>query len=171
MTRIRLMALMILALAFPASAQIMQVQQAKPAPMVILPVIPAPSAQSQTGELNFDPALDPDKARALIAKLRAQKRDLRDQMAVTLGDLQMARAALDEVTRLGGSAVMAQCVSAELSRRTDGGGEENCAASGYHCSPVEGTCRRQCTSSDQCAGGFVCDIGAARCVVPVTSDD
>jgi aminopeptidase N len=58
-----------------------------------------------------------------------------------------------------------------LSRRTDGGGEENCEASGYLCAPVEGTCRRSCTSSDQCAGGFVCDIGAARCVVPTASDD
>ncbi len=171
MTRIRLMALMFLALAIPASAQIMQIQNVQPRPMVIVPVMPAPSVQSQTGELSFDPALDPDKARALIAKLRAQKRELRDQMALTLGDLQAARTALDEITRPGGSGVMAQCVSADLSRRTDGGGEENCAASGYHCSPVEGTCRRQCTSSTQCAGGFVCDIGAARCVVPPTSDD
>ncbi|MEO7365812.1 MAG: hypothetical protein ABIW03_05795 [Sphingomicrobium sp.] len=171
MIRIRLLVAMILALAIPASAQVMQVQPMPPRPMVIVPQIPAPSAQSQTGELTFDPALDPDKARALIAKLRPQKRELREQMVVTLADLQAARTALDDVVGAGGKAVLGQCVSAELSRRSDGGGEENCTASGYTCSPVEGTCRRQCTSTTQCAGGFVCDIGAARCVVPPTSDD
>lgn len=171
MTCIRLLALMALALAIPAAAQVIQVQRIEPRPMVVVPVIPPPSAQSQSGDLSFDPALDPDKARALIAKLRSEKRALRDQMTMTLGDLQTARMTIDEITRAGGSLVRAQCVSAQLSRRTDGGGEENCAASGYNCSAVEGTCRRQCTSSDQCAGGFVCDIGAARCVVPMTSDN
>jgi hypothetical protein len=106
-----------------------------------------------------------------IAKLQARNRELKKQMGLTLGDLQALRTQLDEMTRAGGSLVRAQCVSASLSRRTDGAGEENCAASGYTCGPVEGTCRRSCTSSDQCAGGFVCDIGAARCVVPTTSDD
>ena len=166
MTRFRLLALIVLALAFPAAAQMMQVQR----PQVAAPVIMV-APQASSNQLSIDPANDPDRARALIAKLRSEKRALRDQMAVTLSDLQAARSALDEITRPGGSAVMAQCVSADLSRRTDGGGEENCAASGYHCAPVEGTCRRQCTSSDQCAGGFVCDIGAARCVVPVPSDE
>jgi hypothetical protein len=170
MTRIRLLALMVLALAIPAAAQVMQVQPVQPLPMVV-PVIPAPSPQASTGDLSFDPALDPDRARALIAKLRAEKRALRDQMTVTLGDLQQARTVIDEMTRAGGTLVRAQCVSDSLSRRTDGGGEENCSASGYTCSAVEGTCHRQCTTSNQCAGGFVCDIGAARCIVPPASDD
>ena len=174
MTRIRLLALMVLALAIPAAAQVMQVQPVQVQPVqprqVVVPVIAVPQ-QSQPSELSFDPALDPERARALIAKLRTEKRALREQMALTLGDLQQARTAIDEMTRAGGSLVRAQCVSDTLSRRTDGGGEENCAASGYTCAAVEGTCRRQCTSSLQCAGGFVCDIGAARCVVPVTSDD
>jgi hypothetical protein len=173
MTRVRLLALVVLALAIPATAQVLQVQRpiaVQPvAPPVVQPVIAVPP--TAPGELSFDPALDPDRARALIAKLRAEKRALRDQMAVTLGDLQNARTTIDEMTRAGGSLVRAQCVSPALSRRTDGGGEENCAASGYTCGAVEGTCLRQCTSTLQCAGGFVCDIGAARCVVPVTSDD
>jgi len=171
MTRIHVLALMVLALAIPAAAQVMQVQLPQVQRPQVAPPVILVAPQAQTGELSFDPALDPDKARALIAKLRGEKRALRDQMAVTLGDLQTARSTIDEMTRAGGSLVLAQCVSASLSRRTDGGGEENCAASGYNCSAVEGTCRRQCTSSDQCAGGFVCDIGAARCVVPVTSDE
>jgi hypothetical protein len=130
-----------------------------------------PPTQPQPGAANIDPAMTPETARAAIAKLRARNLELKRQMQMTLGDLQALRTQLDEMTRSGGSLVRAQCVSDSLSRRTDGGGEENCSASGYSCSPVEGTCRRSCTSSDQCAGGFVCDIGAARCVVPTTSDD
>jgi hypothetical protein len=137
--------------------------------------VTTPPATIQTvapqGPQSFDPAMTPETARAAIAKLQARNRELKKQMGLTLGDLQALRTQLDELTRAGGSLVRAQCISASLSRRTDGAGEENCAASGYTCGPVEGTCRRSCTSSDQCAGGFVCDIGAARCVVPATSDD
>jgi hypothetical protein len=132
---------------------------------------PANQTIAPQGPQSFDPAMTPETARAAIAKLQARNRELKKQMGLTLGDLQALRTQLDEMTRAGGSLVRAQCVSASLSRRTDGAGEENCAASGYTCGPVEGTCRRSCTSSDQCAGGFVCDIGAARCVVPTTSDD
>ena len=168
MKTIRLLALMALALGIPASAQVMRVQPIQQRP-VVAPVIAVP--QSQPSDLSFDPALDPERARAVIAKLKAEKRALREQMTLTLGDLQQARSTLDEMTSRGGSLVRAQCVSDSLSRRTDGGGEENCSASGYTCSAVEGTCHRQCSTSNQCAGGFVCDTGAARCVVPVTSDE
>lgn len=132
---------------------------------------PPPTAQTQPGAANFDPAMTPETARAAIAKLRTKNLELKKQMQLTLGDLQALRTQLDEMTRKGGSLVHAQCVSESLSRRSDGGGEENCAASGYTCAPVEGTCRRSCSSSDQCAGGFVCDVGAGHCVVPTTSDD
>lgn len=153
------------ALAVPVFAQISPMK-------IVRPVTPPPVAQVQPqgSELTFDPALDPDRARALIAKLQAKNRDLRNQMGVTLGDLQAVRAQLDEMTKAGGSLVRAQCVSDTLSRRTDGTGEENCAASGYTCSAVEGTCHRQCTSTSQCSAGFVCDIPAAHCVVPPTDE-
>ena len=131
MKRIRLLALMVLVLAIPAAAQVMQVQRIESRPMIV-PVLPAPSAQTQSGDLSFDPALDPDKARALIAKLRSEKRALRDQMTVTLGDLQQARTVIDEMTRAGGTLVRAQCVSDSLSQRTDGGGEENCSVERLH---------------------------------------
>jgi hypothetical protein len=169
MTPIRLVLSMVLALAIPASAQVVPVQPVQPRQLVV-PVIAVPQRSQPSSELSFDPALDPERARALIAKLRAEKRSLRDQMAVSLADLQQARTVIDEMTRAGGSLVRAQCVSETLSRNT-AGAEENCAASGYTCGSVEGTCRRQCTSSLQCAGGFVCDIGAARCIVPPVSDD
>lgn len=158
---------LIAAAAVPALGQI-RIQN------VVRPVTAPPAATTQTQPQNvstFDPAMTPETARAAIAKLRAKNLELKKQMQLTLGDLQALRTQLDEMTRAGGSLVRAQCVSETLSRRTDGGGEENCAASGYLCAPVEGTCRRSCTSSAQCAAGFVCDIGAAHCVVPPTSDD
>src|SRR5215212_7437597 len=121
MTPVRLLALMALALGIPASAQVMRVQPIQVQRPVVAPVLTVP--QSQPGELSFDPALDPEKARAAIAKLKAEKRALREQMTLTLGDLQQARSTIDEMTRLGGSLVHAQCVSDSLSRRSDGGGE------------------------------------------------
>lgn len=157
------------ALAVPAIAQIAPVR-------IIRPVDPPPQVQNiqvtpQDQQLTFDVANDPERAKALIAKLRATNRELRGQMALTLGDLQSLRTQLDEITRAGGSLVRAQCVSATLSRRTDGAGEENCAASGYMCASVEGTCHRQCTTSNMCAPGFLCDTSVSRCVPPPRGDD
>ena len=100
MKRIRLLAVMVVSLAIPAAAQVMQVQRIQPPPVVV-PVLPAPTASRSLATCPFDPALDPDKARALIAKLRTEKRALRDRMAVTLGDLQNARTVIDEMTRAG----------------------------------------------------------------------
>lgn len=155
------------ALAVPAIAQIstIRVQQVPP-PTPQINVATPPTGD----QLTFDVANDPEKARALIASLRAKNRELKTQMGLTLGDLQALRAELDEMTRAGGSLVHAQCVSDTLSRRTDGGGEENCAASGYTCASVEGTCHRSCTVSTQCSAGFVCDTSISRCVVPSTGE-
>ena len=167
MTRNWLLGLLALILVTPALAQVINVPR-MPRPVVVQPIQVQPV--SPTDAPAFDPALTPETARAAIDKLKARNRELRQQMTVTLGDLQTVRTQLDEITRAGGSLVRAQCVSDALSRRTDGGGEENCHASGYVCGGVEGTCMRQCSTSNQCAPGFVCDTGAARCVVPPTGD-
>lgn len=153
--------------AVPVIGQITPVQIRRPAP-VIAPVTPVQQAPGNPGAI--EPWMTPESAKAAIEKLQARNRELKGQMAVTLSDLQSVRTQLDEMTRAGGSLVRAQCVSPALSRRTDGGGEENCNASGYVCGEVEGTCKRQCNTSNDCATGFVCDIGAARCVVPPTGD-
>ena len=167
MRRIHLILTLAALAAVPALAQ-MQVFIPKPAPAQTAP----PQIQMSPQQApTFDPALTPETARAAIAKLQARNKELRGQMAVTLGDLQAVRTQLDEMTRAGGMLVHAQCASPELSRRTDGGGEENCSASGYACSAVEGTCFRQCSTTTQCAGGFVCDTSASRCVVPTSGDD
>lgn len=170
MPRKLILSLLALLIALPALAQFQMLPPVVAQPVTLPPQAVEQVAVSPSDPASFDPALTPDTARAAIAKLHARNRELRGQMAVTLGDLQAARATIDEMTSAGGSLVRAQCVSATLSRNT-AGAEENCAASGYNCSAVEGTCRRVCTSSDQCTGGFVCDIGAARCVVPPTGDD
>jgi hypothetical protein len=94
---------------------------------------------------------------------------LRDQLAVTLADLQNLRARLDDMTRAGGSLVTAQCTSDTISRNT-AGASEDCAASGYTCAAVSGLCHRSCTSTTMCSAGFVCDIPAARCVPPPVGD-
>jgi len=149
-----------------AQIQIMQMPQSPPEP-VVAPAPAAPQIQmvAPSEMPTFDPASTPETARAEMTRLQNRIRDLRGQLAVTLGDLQALRTQLDEMTRAGGSLVRAMCVSPTLSRNT-AGAEENCAASGYTCASVEGTCHRQCTSTDQCAAGFVCDIGERRCVVP-----
>jgi hypothetical protein len=152
--------------AVPVIAQIQPIRVQRPVP--VAPVTEVQQSSSNAGVI--EPWMTPDTAKAAIEKLQARNRELKGQMSVTLSDLQNVRTQLDEITRSGGSLVRAQCASASLSRRTDGGGEENCYASGYVCGDVEGTCKRQCSTSNDCAPGFVCDTGAARCVVPSTGD-
>lgn len=154
------------AAAVPVLAQISPVQIKRPAP-IIAPVTPI---QQSSNAGVIEPWMTPETAKAAIEKLQARNRELKGQMSLTLADLQAVRTQLDEITRAGGSLVRAQCASPALSRRTDGGGEENCHASGYVCGEVEGTCKRQCSTSNDCAPGFACDTGAARCVVPPTGD-
>ena len=172
--RRRLVILTLAALAaVPALAQFQVVLPPPPAPEPVVQQAPAaPQIQmaipSETP--TFDPASTPDTARAAIKRLQDRIRELRGQMAVTLGDLQVLRTQLDETTRAGGSLVRAVCSSPALSRNT-AGAEENCYASGYTCGAVEGTCFRQCTSSSQCAPGFSCDIGAAHCILPPTGEE
>ncbi|QIL01394.1 hypothetical protein G7078_00345 [Sphingomonas sinipercae] len=149
--------------AVPALAQVVPVKILRP----VAPGVQVRQIQQAPGynPVLVDPANDPDRARALIAKLQKDKRAMREKMQTTLLELQNARTTIDEMTRVGGSLVRAQCVSSTLSRTTSGV-EENCAASGYMCAGTEGTCHRSCTTSSQCAAGFVCDTGASRCVTP-----
>lgn len=153
-----------LAIAVPAIAQIVPgtiIQPVQPTFRISPIQLEMPSYKP----LTVDPAIDPERARALIAKLQKDKRAMRDKLQQTLVELQNARATLDEMTRVGGSLVRAQCASSTLSRTTSGI-EENCAASGYTCAAIEGTCHRSCTVTTQCAAGFVCDTAASRCVAP-----
>ena len=174
MPRKLFLSMLALLVALPVAAQIAPIRLPVMRPVTVEPVAPPvtsvePVMMPPADAPTFDVTNDPERARAYINKLRAEKRTLREQMTVTLGDLQNARTTIDEMTRLGGTLVRAQCVSETLSRTT-AGVSENCAASGYTCGGVEGTCRRVCTSSDQCSVGFVCDFNTARCGVPIYSD-
>ena len=159
----RLIAVVVAAmLTIPAIAQIAPIRINRPLPPQGMSQI---QVQTEYRPLLVDPANDPERARALISKLQKDKRAMREKAQQTLMELQNARYIIDEMTRQGGSLVRAQCVGDTLSRTT-AGAEENCAASGYTCAGSEGTCHRQCSSSKQCAPGFLCDTGAGRCVTP-----
>lgn len=147
--------------AIPALAQMTPMRIARPiAPPQVARVAPTPYSP-----LVVDPANDPERARALIAKLQKDKRAMRDKMQQALAQVQELTRTIDEMTRAGGSLVRAQCVSPTLSRTTSGV-EENCAASGYMCGGTEGTCLRSCSNSSQCASGYVCDTGPGKCIIP-----
>ena len=174
MPRKLLLSMLALLFALPVVAQIAPIRLPVMQPVTVEPVAPPvttvePVMMPPADAPTFDVTNDPERARAYINKLRAEKRALREQMTVTLGDLQNARTTIDEMTRLGGTLVRAQCVSETLSRTT-AGVSENCAASGYTCGGVEGTCFRQCTTSSQCSTGFTCDPGPARCIVQPESE-
>lgn len=145
-----------IAVSVPAIAQITPVQ---------IPRVTLPNQATQVDQMKVDVAQDPERARAYINKLQKDRREMREKMQRTLAELQNALSTIDEMTRVGGSLVRAQCASSTLSRTTSGV-EENCAASGYTCAPTEGTCHRSCNNTAQCAPGFVCDTGASRCVPP-----
>ena len=148
----------------PEVQQVQQVQQVQ-SPMMTVNL----SSDYGSKPVSFDPANDPDRARALIQQLRKDKLALRNQYMTTLGQYQEVLARIDEMTRMGGSLVTAHCEGL-LSVNT-AGASENCAASGYTCASVSGLCHRQCNVTSECAPSFVCDTGEHRCVVPAPADD
>lgn len=148
--RLRLVALFAALLVTPALAQVLQVQpiqpKIQPAPVLVVPSDPNAAEKIMTIE----------DAQKRIAQLQREKRELD-------GRLTEALATIDQWTSKGGSLVHAYCESEEVSR-SSAGATENCADSGYRCAPVEGTCRRTCNVTTDCAGYHVCDTAAHVCV-------
>ena len=154
--RIRLVALLAAILVTPALAQItMQ-------PVKIVPVVP-PAATIQQEPDAIEKVMTIEEAKAQIAKLRAERRDLNAKLTDSNAKLTEALTTIDNWTTKGGSLVHAYCESEEISR-SSAGASEDCSASGYRCSPVEGTCRRSCNVTTDCAGYHVCDTAAHVCV-------
>ena len=147
--RYRLAALLAAIVVTPALAQISMQPMPRP---VTLP--PAATVQQDPDAARKITTLE--DAQAQIAKLRAEKRDLDARLTEAL-------ATIDSWTKKGGSLVHAYCESEEMSR-SSAGASEDCSASGYRCSPVEGTCRRSCNVTTDCAGYHVCDTAAHVCV-------
>jgi hypothetical protein len=139
------LALLALVLVTPALAQ-MQVQR-MPRPMVVQPI-----PQELTVQPNSDVAdklMTVEEAKAVIARLRAEKRDIN-------GKLTEALATIEQMTKRGGSLVRAYCETPELSRNT-AGGSEGCGR--YKCGEVDGLCKKSCTVSEDCSSGYACDSG------------
>lgn len=151
--RLRLVALLTAIVVTPALAQVMQVQPIQQSvPVRIMP----PVAQQPADAV--EKIMTIEEARARIAQLQREKRELDGKLTETL-------ATLDQWTKKGGSLVHAYCEGEEMSRNS-AGEAENCAASGYSCAPVEGTCRHSCNVTTDCAGYHVCDTAAHVCVRP-----
>jgi hypothetical protein len=152
MTRIHLFVLAAAALITPVLSQVVPVQPVQ-RPADVRPPIVQP--QQRDADVRLD-TMTMEEAKATIARLNREKRELDARLSKSLADLQ-------QMTSRGGSLVRAYCESPILSRNT-AGASENCAASGYTCGAVDGLCRKQCTSTSHCAAKFTCDIQAAQCV-------
>jgi hypothetical protein len=126
--------------------------------------LPAP-APADSSAATLQPWMDPDRAKAAIEKLQADKHKLREQYRITLSEYQKTLAELDEMTRVGGSRVTAHCDG--LVSVTTAGASENCGASGYACNAVSGLCERSChqDSGTKCAPGYLCDE-TDHCALP-----
>lgn len=146
MTRLRLWALLALFLVTPAFAQLV--------PRIRLITPPPAMQQPDNSELQAN-LMTAEEARAKIAELNREKRELNARLAEAL-------ATIEQMTSRTGSLVKAYCESNTLSRNT-AGATENCADSGYVCGDVEGTCKRQCSTSRDCAITFTC-APDGRCV-------
>ena len=148
MTRIRWIGVAALLIVTPALAQVMTV------PRLSIPQVN--QVQTQDDDVSTAIVEDSERAKETILRLQREKRELNARLAEAL-------ATIDQYTTRGGSLVRAYCESDELSRST-AGATENCAESGYRCSPVEGTCRRTCNVTTDCAGYYVCDTARHVCV-------
>ena len=145
MTRAGLFGIAALLLVTPALAQVMTIKR-----------IPSPATEIQAQDQDLSAAIvqDPAKARETIARLYREKRELNARLTEAMATIQ-------QYSDRKGTLVKAYCESRELSRNT-AGATENCADSGYVCGEVEGTCKRSCNVSSECATNFTCDVG--RCI-------
>jgi hypothetical protein len=157
--RIRLIALLAAILVTPALAQMSMQPMQRPGTTVSLP----PAAVVQQDPDAATKVMTIEEAKAQIAKLRADNRDLTLKLSDSTAKLNETLATLTEWTQKTGSLVHAYCDGPTLSRSSAGASEE-CSTSGYACSPVEGTCRRSCNVTTDCAGYYVCDTAAHVCV-------
>jgi hypothetical protein len=134
--------------------------------LLLAPFAPAQTVQRIQPIQTVQPAPAKDASSQLAdrtAALEAQNRKLRASNLALKEENAALRARVDAMTTRGGSAVRAYCPTDSTSMNT-AGASADCGKSGYNCDPVSGLCRTTCQTSDMCAGGFTCDVGAARCV-------
>jgi hypothetical protein len=102
-----------------------------------------PMAVPNINAIQIDYKQQYEKEREKNQQLRNENAGLQSQLA--------------EWTRKGGSLVHAYCETPTVSMNSSGA-RNDCAASGYGCEPVSGTCRTMARSSDDCAPGFLMDV-------------
>jgi hypothetical protein len=141
MRRVRLFGLVALLMVTPAIGQVMKIQR--------IPTPQVDQVQIENRDLSTAIVQDPAKARETIARLYREKRELNARLTEALATIQ-------QYTDRKGSLVKAYCESREISRNT-AGATEDCSASGYICGDVEGTCKRRCEVSLDCAANFTCN--------------
>ena len=149
MSRSSVVALLALLMFAPALAQDVQVRKLDRA--VPVKIIPQVQPLEQVPSDVVEKIMTIEEAKAQIAKLRAERRELNAKLAEAANTIQ-------QMTVKGGSLVRAYCASNEVSRNT-AGAEENCAAAGYACAEVSGLCKNSCTIGPDCASGYTCDVG------------
>jgi hypothetical protein len=155
--RIRLAVMLAALVVTPALAQVLQVQPIQ-RPIAVQPIQPVVVDNDVAEKV-----MTLEDAQKRIAKLQSDKRELNLQLSDSTAKLNEALATIDQWTKKGGSLVHAYCESDEVSRNS-AGATENCAASGYRCAEVEGTCRKSCNVTTDCAGYHICDTGKHVCV-------
>jgi len=143
------LALLALLFVTPALAQVMQVQALPRTTPLPMPAQALPELAPL--EVDSDPvtkAMTLEDATALIAKLKADRREVNVKLTNALGTI-------EQMTTRGGSLVRAYCESPSLSRNT-AGASEGCGR--YICGDVDGLCKKTCVVTDDCAVGS-CDGG------------
>ena len=102
-----------------------------------------PMAAPNINAIQIDYKQQYEKEREKNQQLRSENASLQSQLA--------------EWTRKGGSLVHAYCETPTMSANS-AGARNDCAASGYTCEPVSGSCRTMARSSDECAAGFLMEV-------------
>ena len=141
MPRKWILAVLALIIVTPALAQVMQVRR----PVIATPITVAPQVQQSNDDL-ASKIMTIEEARAQIDKLNREKREANAKLAEAL-------ATIDQMTKKGGTLVRAYCSDRSISTNT-AGGSEDCGR--YVCGESEGLCKKQCSSSADCATGFNC---------------
>jgi len=105
----------------------------------------------------------PERTLGLIQRLFRERAVLRGQNAHMKTEIDALNFKISEMTRFGGTQVIAYCASETISRNT-AGMEEDCSITGYRCNQVSGLCNRIARATSMCADNYVLDENSGRCI-------
>ena len=147
------LALLAFLIVTPALAQVIiqPIQQTRPVPT--LPVIRVPDLAVEANSDMVKKVMTIEEAQARIAQLMKEKREANAK-------LEEALAAIDAISKPGGSLVKAYCAD-EITSRNTAGAEQKCER--YRCNQVSGLCNQSATSSAMCAPGYNW-VAGDRCI-------